>query len=101
MINNIKDKLEFEHEKYFSLVKIISRTEFYTRAFEIAAKKAIYNALSLDLNNNALSDELIEFLLQQENMIDFIYLKAGKDMILTNGELSDNTWSRLKIKIKF
>ena len=101
VIYNISERLEFEYEKFFSFCKLISRTDFYTRAFEIASKTAIYNALKKDIADNALSEDFIIFLMNQENMIDYIYMKAEKDMVLTNGELTEKVWSRLKIKIKF
>lgn len=101
MFDDILDKLKYEHEKYFCYLKLISRTDFYTKAYEIVVKEAIYRALFKDLENNELSKDLEEMLFNQENSVDFIYMKAAEDAVVWKQELTKESWSRIKARIKF
>lgn len=101
MFENIIDKLNYEHEKYFCYLKLISRTDFYTKAYEITVKEAIFKALSDELTQQILPKDLEELLFHQENIIDFIYMKAADDAVIWKKELTKDSWSRIKAKIKF
>lgn len=39
MFDDLYDKLKYEQETYFCYLKLISRTEFYAKAYEITVKK--------------------------------------------------------------
>ena len=101
MFDNLYEKLKFEHEKYFCYLKLISRTEFYTKAYEIVVKSALYRALFDDIENHNLCKELEELLFQQENAVDFIYMKAAGDAVIWKEKMTPESWSRVKAKIKF
>lgn len=101
MFDDLYDKLKYEQETYFCYLKLISRTEFYTKSYEITVKKAIYAALFDDLSNNHLANDLDELLLRQENSVDFIYMKAVDDAVIWKEKLTPESWSRIKAKIKF
>lgn len=101
MFDDLYDKLKYEQETYFCFLKLISRTEFYTKSYEITVKKAIYAALFDDLNNNHLANDLDELLLRQENSVDFIYMKAVDDAVIWKEKLTPESWSLIKAKIKF
>lgn len=101
MFDDLYDKLKYEQETYFCYLKLISRTEFYTKSYEITVKKAIYAVLFDDLNNNHLANDLDELLLRQENSVDFIYMKAVDDAVIWKEKLTPESWSRIKAKIKF
>lgn len=101
MFDDLYDKLKYEQETYFCYLKLISRTEFYTKSYEITVKKAIYAALFDDLNNNHLANDLDELLLRQENSVDFIYMKAVDDAVIWKEKLTSESWSLIKAKIKF
>lgn len=101
MFDDLYDKLKYEQETYFCYLKLISRTEFYTKSYEITVKKAIYAALFDDLNNNHLANDLDELLLRQENSVDFIYMKAVDDAVIWKEKLTPKSWSLIKAKIKF
>lgn len=101
MFDDLYDKLKYEQETYFCYLKLISRTEFYAKAYEITVKKAIYAALFDDLNNNHLANDVNELLLRQENSVDFIYMKAVDNAVIWKEKLTPESWSLIKAKIKF
>lgn len=101
MFDNLIDKLKYEYEKYYCYLKLISRTDFYTRAYEIAVKEAIYQALFKDIENEKLDKDMEELLFQQENTVDFIFMKASDEAVIWKKELTNDSWAMIKSKIKF
>lgn len=101
MYKDLKEKLEYEYEKYFSYLKLISRTDFFSRSFEIAAKTAIYNSLIEEFEKNNIDDDKLEIMMKQEDLLDFLYFKTKSSLTIVNEKLTKESIALCKIIIKF
>lgn len=101
MFDNLKEKVNYEFERYFVYLDLISRADFKQKAFEIAAKQAIYNKILSEIDN--MTSEDIKLLMVIEDLVDVMYQKAySKGLIVlgAHGELNDNAWKQIFTMIK-
>lgn len=97
MFEDLVDKIDFEREKYFTYLRLISREDFYTRAFEICVKEAIIERLMEDAKNKAFSENTESFFMQLDNLLDTIYLKSSqkKCIVIENNRITDESWNKM------
>ena len=97
MFDKLEDKIEFEFKCLCNLYSLGSIEEFIFRAYEIAAKMAIYKKIQNELANKEIPDIMKEKMLKKHNLIDYLYLKGDSNNVISvcHGEISDSTWKRI------
>lgn len=97
MFKDLFDKIEFERQKFFSLLRLVSREEFYCRAYEIAVKEAVIERLKEAAEKNSLSENTINYFMTVDNLLDTIYLKSyqKKCIVLENNHITDESWNKM------
>lgn len=97
MFDKLEDKIEFEFKYMCNLYSLGSIEEFISRAYEIAAKMAIYKKIQQELEKKEIPDMTREKMLKKHNLIDYLYLKGESNNVISvcHGEISDSTWKRI------
>ncbi len=97
MFDKLEDKIEFEYKYLCSLYALDSIESCMSRAYEIAAKFAIYKKIQRELEKDGIPELMKEKMLHKQNLIDYLYLKDGSNnaILICNGEINDTTWKRI------
>lgn len=101
LFDNLIDKIDYEYDRYYDYLVLISRPDFVSRAYEIVVKKAIHDKIAEDYGKNRLKQETILFMMNTEDLIDFIYMKLSRFLEFRNGEITDASWRFGLSKLKF
>jgi len=103
MYKNLPEKLTYEYDKYINYLRLMSNADIIARSYEIAVKKIIYEQLIEDYESELLNEELIEFYMMTEDLIDNIYLHAEskKQIKLVNARFTADSWNLIKYSVKF
>lgn len=103
MFNDLKDKIDYEYDKFTSYLSLVSRPDIMSRSFEIACKQAIYTRLCEDYASGRLKNEMVDKLMAVNDVIDFVYHKALMKNIITlqkNG-LTSTSWQQIITSLDF
>lgn len=97
MFDKLEDKIEFEFKCMCSIYSLASFEECLSRAYEIAAKIALYRRIQFELEHGNMPEMLKQKMLHKQNLIDYLYLKGETNKIITisGGDISENTWKRI------
>lgn len=101
MFDNLIDKIDYEYDRYLDYLILISRPDLINKAYEIVIKKAIHDRLAEDYEAHKLNEETIIFMMNTEDLIDFMYMKLSKFLGFRDGKISDASWQFGLSKIKF
>lgn len=101
MFDDIEQKIDYEYEKWANFIYTTTTPDYLSRAFEIAAKRAMYHKIKEKLSEFTCPQ--ITYVMKRQEFLDYMYLKCfeANYIILTNGGIDDDTFKRmLEITIK-
>lgn len=104
IFNNLTEKLDYEWERYFYYIQLISRADYMHKAFEIAAKEAIKNKIATAFKTGALSDSQVNQMMLSDDIVDIIFTKASDKQLITldsGGHLTEQSFQLIMQSVKY
>ncbi len=103
MFNSLYEKIEYEWKRYVNYLMLVSRAEYISRAYEIAAKEAIYRRLNMEIKNKSFNSKLEKQMLYTDNLIDYMYMQLNTKevIVLKDGNIDDAAWHRIMLYLEF
>lgn len=101
MFENLEEKINYEFDKYTAYMRLVSRVDFMTRAYEFSCKKAIYDKLTEEYEKGAFTQHELEMLISRDDLIDYMYAIGRKNIVLCNERMTDASWSYLRQAAKY
>lgn len=97
MYKELIDKVSDEHEQYLDYLLLNSRASLIDRSAEIYIKNAITKKLISEAkkDHSTIDNRMCEKMMLTDSVIDCIYLKAGKKLVLAADGITDASWQEM------